>query len=363
MIISKSTVDLAAQHASTSHTEVTESLRAWVGDARPDFEAMEKGTTASISAAALAALKANPPVAAPEVGAAGETQALLDALEQADNDPIIHLIRLMVEMLTGHKIGSMSVQAAPASAAAATPSPSGTPAAPAQGAPAAPTRAGYGIEYDRHELHSETEQTRVQASGTVVTSDGRQIGFKLALSMQRSYSEESSTSLRAGDGVKKDPLVINFDSASVGLEGQRFSFNLDSRGQTDMLPMLAKGSGFLALDLNHNGVIDSGKELFGASSGQGFADLGRYDSDGNAWIDENDPIFKQLRIWTPGTEGGGSLSTLADKNVGALGLAQTATPFELRDSANRSLGSVRATGVFLREDGSAGSLQQVDLTV
>jgi len=362
MIVNRATVDLAVQHRSSSQTEVSETLRAWVGDARPDFEAMAKGTTASISAAALAALKAHPPIVAPAI-ANNEAQAIQDAIDAADQDPITYLIRLMVEMLTGHKIGNFALKLAPSSASTAAGRPSTAAPSEASGAPPVPPRAGYGVEYDRHEVHSETEQTDVQASGTVVTADGRQIAFKLDLSMQRSYREEASSSLRLGDGMQKDPLIINFAADSVTLQNQRFSFKLDASGASDQLPLLASGSGFLSLDLNHNGVIDSGKELFGATSGKGFADLGAYDSDGNGWIDEKDPAFSRLRIWTPDSQGGGSLSTLKDNNVGALALASSATPFELRDGANQSLGTVRATGVYLREDGTAGTLQQVDLTI
>ena len=363
MIVTKSAVELTAQHSASSHFELTETLRAWIGAARPDFESMnkgttDKGTTATISAAALASLKAQPPVVAPAI-ASGEAQAIQDAIDQTDQDPIIHLIRLMVEMLTGHKIGTVSVRGTSGAAAASSQGARAT----AGSAPAAPARAGYGIEYDRRLVHSESERTDVQASGTVLTADGRQISFQLALSMQRSYQEESSASLRAGDGVRKDPLVINYAAESATLQVQRFSFELDSRGASDQIPMLASGSGFLALDLNNNGVIDSGKELFGATSGKGFADLAAYDANGSGWIDAADPVFGRLRIWTPDGKGGGDLSSLAGKNIGALSLANAATAFELRDGANRSLGAVRATGVFLREDGSAGSVQQVDLTV
>jgi len=362
MIVNQSTVDLAAQHSSSSQTEVAETLRAWVGVTRPDFEAMAKGTTASISAAALAALKANPPLLAPAIES-HEAQAIQDAIDSTDQDPIIQLIRLMVEMLTGHKIRTLALKLSPSTASTAASPPSAPAASQSSSTPPASPRAGSGVEYDRHEVHSEAEQTKVQASGTVVTADGRQIAFKLDLSMQRSYREEANTSLRLGDGVQKDPLVINFGADSVALQDQRFTFKLDASGGADQLPMLASGSGFLALDLNHNGAIDTGKELFGAASGKGFADLSAYDSDGNGWIDEKDPVFNQLRIWTPDGKGGGSLFTLKDRNVGALALASTATPFELRNSANQSLGTVRATGVYLHEDGTSGSLQQVDLTI
>ena len=367
MIINNASVRLAAQHAASSQTEVSETLRAWIGKERPNFEAMERGTTATLSAAALTALQANPPAPLPSTAntassaGSNEAQAIQDALDQVDSDPMLRLIRLMVEMLTGHKLSALALRL-PAAETASTPAVSAAPAAAQAARAQAAPRAGYGIEYDQHVVHSESETTQVQAAGSVHSADGRQIDFHLELSMTRSTREESSVSLRQGDGVKKDPLVINFAADTVNLQSQRFSFTLDGSG-SDQLPMLASGSGFLSLDINGNGRIDSGTELFGAHSGAGFADLGKYDSDGNGWIDENDAVFKKLRIWTPDAQGQGSLATLADHNVGALSLAHTATPFELKDGSNRSLGTVRSTGVFLREDGSAGTLQQVDLTV
>ena len=62
---------------------------------------------------------------------------------------------------------------------------------------------------------------------------------------------------------------------------------------------------FLALDLNGDGRINNGSELFGALSGNGFADLAQYDSDANGWIDENDEIFQRLKVWSGADDGGG----------------------------------------------------------
>ena len=52
---------------------------------------------------------------------------------------------------------------------------------------AAPQSAGYGVEYDRHESYTESEQTRFEARGTVTTADGRKIDFSISMSMTRSY--------------------------------------------------------------------------------------------------------------------------------------------------------------------------------
>jgi hypothetical protein len=127
--------------------------------------------------------------------------------------------------------------------------------------------------------------------------------------------------------------------------------------------MFASGSGYLAFDLDGNGRIDSGKELFGPQSGNGFADLARLDTDGNDWIDENDADFDKLSVWTPSMAGAGDLRTLADLGIGALGLAHVASPFALRGSGNEDLGIVKASGLYLTEDGKAGNLQEIDLTV
>ncbi len=88
--------------------------------------------------------------------------------------------------------------------------------------------------------------------------------------------------------------------------------------------LLKSGSGFLGLDSNNNGRIDNGKELFGTQSGDGFADLARYDSDGNGWIDEGDPVYARLKVWLKDASGADKVISLADAGVGAIYLAQPA---------------------------------------
>jgi hypothetical protein len=224
-------------------------------------------------------------------------------------------------------------------------------------------RQGWGVEYDRRETLHEVEVTRFNAEGVVKTSDGREISFQLSLEMSREFYQETNVSIREGDGVKKDPLVINFAGTAAQLTDTKFAFDLDSDGKTDQMSFVSAGSGFLALDKNANGVIDNGSELFGTQSGNGFAELAAYDSDGNQWIDENDAVYSKLRVWSKDADGKDQLSTLAQRNVGALYLGNVATPFDLKNGANELQGQVRSSGVYLNEDGSAGTLQQVDLVV
>ena len=213
-------------------------------------------------------------------------------------------------------------------------------------------------------MRYEAEQTAFSAQGVVRTADGREIRFDLQLLMSREYYEESNISIRAGDAVRKDPLVINFNGTAAQLTDVKFDFDIDSDGQPDSISFVAPGSGFLALDRNGDGKINNGGELFGTQSGNGFADLAQYDSDGNHWIDENDPIYADLRVWTKDADGKDRLSTLAAQKVGALYLGNVSTPFSINNSSsNAQLGQLQSTGIYLNENGSAGTLQQIDLVV
>ena len=355
MKIASANLQMVSSHESFEHREVTESLNMWVGQRRPaaaEDNAARRGPPADVvtlSAAGRQAAAAAPAEAGRTDAAPVDTEAAIDA------DPKLTLLRTMIEFLTGRRllvIDAGDLQA-PSSAAV------DAPAAAAQ----PPASAGFGIEYDYHESYTEAEQTTFAASGTVRTADGREISFDLQLSMSRLYHEESSVSLRAGDAVRAtDPLVLNFAGTAAQLTDQRFAFDLDADGSADQINFAAPGSGFLVFDRNANGKVDNGRELFGPTSGDGFQELAALDGDGNGWIDENDRVFAQLRVWTPAADGPGTLRSLQSLGVGALSLAAGQSEFALRDANNRSLGAVRASSVYLNENGSAGTLQHVDLT-
>src|SRR5690606_7458878 len=155
----------------------------------------------------------------------------------------------------------------------------------------------------------------------------------------------------------------NFGGNAAELTDQKFDFDIDADGEADRVSFVGSASGFLVLARNRNGAIDDGTELSGARTGNGFAELAAFDSDGNGWIDENDAIFAELRIWTKDSSGADQLGTLAEHNIGALYLGQAATPFDLKDAQYNQHGQILSTGVYLSEDGRAGTMQQLDLFV
>jgi hypothetical protein len=157
--------------------------------------------------------------------------------------------------------------------------------------------------------------------------------------------------------------VVNFNGPAAQLTQTRFSFDLDADGTRDHIAFLKPGSGFLALDRNFDGRINDGRELFGPQTGSGFGELSRFDTDGNRFIDENDAVFDKLRVWTKDGKGEDHLFTLREKGIGAIFLGRVSSQFALRDTAQTLLGQLRSTGLFIKEEGGAGTVQQLDIVV
>jgi hypothetical protein len=356
MKIDSASILLSSQHTLVQQQTRQESLRMWTGDRRPGMRPELPPAPPRIQRDMVSI--------SPQARDAQKTDPAKEAQEAIENDPRMQLVISMIEALTGRKIKILSMKDLQTSNAP----PEAVHGSGSQ-APERPTSAGFGLEYERHETSYEAEQTDFSAQGTVATADGREIAFNLQLSMSRVHLEKTDVSIRLGDAVQqtKDPLVLNFNGNAAQLNSTKFSFDLDSDGQTENISFVAPGSGFLVLDKNQDGRANNGSELFGATSGDGFAELAAYDLDGNRWIDENDAVFSQLKIWTRDSQDGASnedhLLSLAEAGVGALYLGSVATEFSLKNADQQLDGQVRASSVYLNEDGTVGTVQQIDLVV
>lgn len=348
MKIASFNVELQSSRQFSQSFEMSERLEVWRGNAALP-ETRQDGV--NISAAGRAAQLADAATADTQ---AADSASLDDA---AENDPKLSMLIRMIEFLTGKPVQRFSardLERLRAADAELSPGAAGG-AAGSQGA-------GFGMAYDFSATYAESETTSFAAAGVVRTADGAEIRFELGFTMSRSYSETVSASLRFGEPRVKDPLVLDFGGPASALSDLRFEFDLDGDGSKEQLPMVG-GSGFLAFDRNANGRIDDGRELFGPASGDGFGELAALDDDGNGWIDESDAAWSQLRVWQPDAQGPGRLQTLKEAGVGAFYLGRVDTPFSLRNAANETLGEMRASSIYLREDGRAGTVNQIDLAV
>lgn len=217
------------------------------------------------------------------------------------------------------------------------------------------------IHYHQETYFSEREDTSFSTKGTVCTADGREISFNVNVEMSRSFSAYYEENYEQIQVRMCDPLVINLEGDIAELTDQTFFFDIDADGERDEISRLGKGSGYLALDKNGDGIINDGSELFGARSGDGFGDLAAYDSDRNGWIDENDAIWEKLLIWTKDENGKDKCYKLSEKGVGAICLTNTSTDFMLNSENNTPNGRIRKTGIYLYENGAAGTIQHLDV--
>jgi hypothetical protein len=348
MKIADYSLTLQVSHERSQKTSVKESLRIQVNFPSPDPPL--ESTQVSISFAALQKQ-------------ASATATLDDALHSGTIDPKSQILILLIEKITGRKVQVFN--ASELMISGKTPVDGTMQASDLKAAqPNLPPKISYSSDYSKESSYTESEQTTMQASGTIFTSDGKEISFSLNLIMQHQYSQTSTTSLHIGDPVRKtDPLVINFNGTAAQLSDQRFAFDLNSNGKTEQINAPQSGSGFLALDKNEDGKIGNGNELFGPATGNGFRELAQYDDNHDGWIDETDPIFNHLKVWTKNAGNNDQLSSLTSIGIGAISLQSISTPFDIKNTSNQLLGSVLSSSVALNNNGSINSVQQIDLTV
>jgi len=108
------------------------------------------------------------------------------------------------------------------------------------------------------------------------------------------------------------PVVLDFmpvgrpDFSRLDKSAVRFDLDGDGRAERTAWFKGYRDVGFLALDLNNNGKIDDGRELFGEAmeltggrgkARDGYAALAQYDSNSDGFIDAQDPVFSKLLVW------------------------------------------------------------------
>jgi Ca2+-binding RTX toxin-like protein len=142
------------------------------------------------------------------------------------------------------------------------------------------------------------------------------------------------------------PIVLDLAGDGFETVGQAKGtyFDLDNNGFAEKTAWISgSDDGFLTLDLNRNGKIDDGGELFGnytklengENAKDGFAALAQYDSNADGVINSLDEIFGDLRIWIDNGNGKsetGELKTLSEAGVESISLNQTETNITYNDS-------------------------------
>jgi hypothetical protein len=141
------------------------------------------------------------------------------------------------------------------------------------------------------------------------------------------------------------PILVSVDGSLPALtdvaNGVTFDLSGDGPEARVSWTTAATKAGFLALDRDGNGSIDSGTELFGdwtlqpaSSEPNGFAALALLDGpdmlgNGDGWITRDDAFFSLLTLWFDANHDGhsqpGELHPLTEFGIDGLGLSYTAS--------------------------------------
>ena len=199
------------------------------------------------------------------------------------------------------------------------------------------------------------------------------LGSKLGGAAYRAINPDTNTYLLQSKNwtpPRRDPLALDLDNdgiETVGISGTVVVFDHDGDGIKTGTGWVASDDGFLVLDRNDNGTIDTGAELFGVDTVKadgtlavdGFDALADLDSNGDGIFDINDDEFAHVQIWQDLNQNGIStadeLFSLTELGVISIDLNANS------NNVNLGNGNVQtASAVHLTVDGE-GETGNLDL--
>jgi hypothetical protein len=163
-------------------------------------------------------------------------------------------------------------------------------------------------------------------------------------------------------------LILDLDGAGVETTGVKdgayFDHNAD--GFAEQTGWVGADDGLLVRDLNGNGTIDSGRELFGNQTllnngtlaANGFQALAELDTNHDGKVGSADAAFSSLRVWKDldgdGYTSAGELFTLADAGVQSLNVGYTTSAaVDANGNAHKQIGS------YTKADGTTAAAEDV----
>jgi hypothetical protein len=167
------------------------------------------------------------------------------------------------------------------------------------------------------------------------------------------------------------PLVLDLNGDGVHTVGKSagVAFDLDGSGHVHNVGWVSASDGFLALDRNHDGKINSGAELFGTAfrkedgntARDGFDALQSLDSNSDGVIDSQDGAYNELSVWVDGNQNGatdpGELQSL--DSLGIVRLDVDAHSTSIVENGNW----IGLESNFTTADGTAHALADVWLAM
>jgi len=137
----------------------------------------------------------------------------------------------------------------------------------------------------------------------------------------------STAQFAALQSVTPMVLDLNGDGIHTLAASQGVSFDLTATGTKAQVGWVGSGDGLLVRDINHDGVINDGTELFGGATvlangkraGNGYAAMAALDSNHDGKLSALDDKFSELNVWVDANHDGktdaGELKSLLEVGV------------------------------------------------
>ncbi|OLA79645.1 MAG: hypothetical protein BHW57_06150 [Azospirillum sp. 47_25] len=207
-----------------------------------------------------------------------------------------------------------------------------------------------------------------------------EVARRLHKTIQNQYDfidagEQSMRNARSGihDNIStatttRSPLVVDLDGDGVETttteDGTHFDH--DNNGFAEKTSWVGKDDGLLVRDINGNGQIDDGTELFGnnsvLSNGQkaanGFEALKDLDSNNDGVFNSSDTAWNQVNVWKDSNQNGkvdeGELLTLEQAEIENIDLN-----YQNSNAVDTNGNTVGQIGSFDKENGTQGNISDI----
>ena len=167
--------------------------------------------------------------------------------------------------------------------------------------------------------------------------------------------------------VSADPLILDLDGKGFKITYKKDGahFDLNSDGFAEKINW-TKSNGILTVDLNENGIVDDGREVFGdyhlladgTRAHNGFEALAQYDSNEDGIIDSEDEIFDKLRVWVD-SDGNGVSEKRELKSLEELGIKAIKLNYVTKNQNTDTEALIGNVSTYVREDGSEDSIGEM----
>ncbi|WP_162551116.1 calcium-binding protein [Paenibacillus tepidiphilus] len=164
------------------------------------------------------------------------------------------------------------------------------------------------------------------------------------------------------------PLVLDLDGDGVETTSIKdgIAFDHDNNSFAEKSAWAGADDGLLVRDLNGNGRIDGGAELFGnntlladgSKAANGFAALAELDGNHDGKVDANDTAFAELQIWKD-LDGDGITDSGELLSLEEAGVASISTGYSSSTLVDVNGNEHKQVGTYTKSDGTTAAVNDV----